>query len=121
MRTVNERPGPAIRHIVMWNVTGQTPDEKSSAIAAVKQQFEGLRGKIPGMLALEIGVDTSRISYACDVVLVSDFEDAGALVRYASHPEHLRVREALEGMRTDRHQVDYPLAGPTGKLTGEPA
>jgi quinol monooxygenase YgiN len=68
-----------------------------------------LRGRIPGLLQLEVGVDTSGVDYACDVVLVSDFESQAALDAYASHPEHLRVRKELGELRTARHQVDYAV------------
>lgn len=100
---------PPIRHIVMWTVAGTTAAEKTEAIARVRAEFEGLRGRIPGMTRLELGVDVSRISYACDVVLVTEFETAAALADYATHPEHLAVRDRLEGLRTTRHQVDYIL------------
>lgn len=96
-----------IKHIVMWNVRGETPEQKAEAANLVKRAFEGLNGKIPGMSKLEIGIDVSRIDYACDVVLYSEFESHEALKAYATHPEHLRVRDELAGVRTSRHQVDY--------------
>ncbi len=96
-----------IKHIVMWNVRGVTPDERRDAIRFLKSRFEGLRGRIPGLLCLEVGVDTSRIDYACDVVLYSEFESQQALDEYATHPEHQRVREQLSDIRIARHQVDY--------------
>ena len=52
-----------IRHIVMWNVRGDTPVEKAQAIERLQNSFESLRGQIPGLLHLEIGVDSSRIDY----------------------------------------------------------
>lgn len=96
-----------IKHIVMWNVRGTLPEEKAEAANRVKEAFEGLNGKIPGMSRLEIGIDVSRIDYACDVVLYSEFVDRNALEAYATHPEHLRVRDELAGVRISRHQVDY--------------
>ena len=101
-----------IKHIVMWNVRGATPDERRNAIRFLKSRFEGLRGRVPGLLRLEVGVDTSRIDYACDVVLYSEFESQRALDAYASHPEHLRVRDELDGLRIARHQVDYSPDAP---------
>lgn len=98
-----------IKHIVMWNVRGANPDEKARAILQLKQAFEGIRDKIPGLRHLEIGVDASGVDYACDVVLYSEFESQAALDAYAVHPEHLRVRSELEGVRVARHQVDYTL------------
>src|ERR1700758_3237306 len=96
-----------IRHIVMWRVAGQTASERRETASRVKGEFESLRGLIPGLLDLDVGLDVSEVDYACDVVLVADFESRAALEAYASHPEHLRVRQALAGMREERHQVDY--------------
>ena len=96
-----------IRHIVMWNVRGATPGEKAANIDRLRRSFHSLRGRVPGLLQLEIGVDTSRVEYACDVVLYSEFESQAALDAYAMHPEHLRVKQELGDLRTSRHQVDY--------------
>jgi quinol monooxygenase YgiN len=75
--------GP-IRHIVMWRLRGETPAERSAA-------------------------RVNDVDYACDVVLFSEFTDHAALAAYATHPEHLRVREALGDLRIGRFQVDYPI------------
>jgi hypothetical protein len=98
-----------IRHIVMWRVSGETPEENRASREFVKQCFEGLRGRIPGMSHLEVGVDSSAVDYACDVVLVTEFDSQQALDAYASHPDHLRVRQQLGDIRTDRFQVDYMI------------
>ena len=95
-----------IRHIVMWNVSGSTAEEKQENIARLRSCFHGLRGRVPGLLHLEVGVDASRVDYACDVVLYSEFESWEALAAYAVHPEHLRVRDEMTGVRIARHQVD---------------
>jgi hypothetical protein len=98
-----------IRHIVMWNVRGATSEEKRANIDQLRASFHSLRGRIPGLLHLEIGVDSSGVDYACDVVLVSDFASQEALTAYATHPEHLRVKQELGDMRIARHQVDYTV------------
>jgi heme-degrading monooxygenase HmoA len=96
-----------IKHIVMWNIRGEDAAARAHNIAQVKSAFESLRGRIPGLLQLEVGVDESRVDYACDVVLVTTFSSREALAAYAGHPEHLRVRQSLGELRTARHQVDY--------------
>ena len=96
-----------IKHIVMWNVRGDTPAEKAQGIEAIQRGFAALQGKIPGLLYLEIGVDSSHIDYACDVLLYSEFESQAALDGYGTHPEHLRLKRELADIRTARHQVDY--------------
>ncbi|MDD0839599.1 Dabb family protein [Curvibacter sp. HBC61] len=100
-------PSTVIRHIVMWNIAGTCRAEKDANIAVLQQGFEGLRGRIPGLLHLEVGVDHSQVDYACDVVLYSEFASQAALDAYATHPEHLRLKAALGTLRTARHQVDY--------------
>lgn len=98
-----------IRHIVMWRVRGETPGERHAARRLVKESFEGLRGVIPGMLKLEVGLDSSAVDYACDVILITEFDSQAALDGYATHPAHLRVREMLGDIRTARFQVDYQV------------
>ena len=96
-----------IKHIVMWSVRGDDSATRQRNLALLQSEFESLRGRVPGLLQLEIGVDFSRIDYACDVVLYSEFTTREALAAYAEHPEHLRVKRALGDMRIARHQVDY--------------
>ena len=96
-----------IKHIVMWNVKGESASEKQAGALTIKRLFEALHDQIPGLLRIEVGLDSSSASYACDVVLYSEFEDEQALKLYAEHAAHLRVRDELEGVRIARHQVDY--------------
>lgn len=96
-----------IKHIVMWNLRGDSAQQKAQAVEQLRRAFESLRGKVPGLRHLEIGVDTSRVDYACDVVLYSEFESQQTLDEYAVHPEHLRVKRELGDLRIVRHQVDY--------------
>lgn len=96
-----------IKHIVMWRVRGETTAERSAAARTVQRAFESLRGRIPGLRTLEVGIDVSGIDYACDVVLYSEFDSEDALAAYTVHPEHTRVREELADLRIARHQVDY--------------
>lgn len=98
-----------IRHLVMWRVRGDSPQQRADNIDRLKCSFESLRGLIPGLVTLEVGVDTSGVDHACDVVLFSEFVSQDALDAYASHPEHLRVKRELGDLRTARHQVDYAV------------
>jgi len=94
---------PAIKHIVMWKLRGETPRLK------VKTAFEGPKGLIHGLKHIEVGIDVSDVDHTCDVVLVSEFENISDLKSYATHPEHLRVRNELGDLRVGRHQVDYHM------------
>jgi Stress responsive A/B Barrel Domain len=96
-----------IKHIVMWNLRSTSSQEKAKAIDLLRSRFESLPGQIPGLLHLEVGVDSSGVDYACDVVLYSVFDSRESLASYATHPAHLRVRKELGDLRISRHQVDY--------------
>ncbi len=104
-----------LKHIVMWNVRGDDAATRAQNLALLKAEFESLRGRVPGLLHLEVGVDESGVDYACDVVLYTEFDSREALAAYAEHPEHLRVKRALGDLRTARHQVDYDATGTPGR------
>ena len=108
-----------IKHIVMWKVRGDDAATRAQNLALLKAEFESLRGRIPGLLHLEIGVDESRIDHAFDVVLYTEFASRQALLDYAEHPEHLRVRRNLGDMRTARHQVDYEIQPEAGRALAD--
>jgi hypothetical protein len=97
-----------IRHLVMWNVGGgRGHAEHRANCVRIKHAFEGLAGRIPGLLKIEVGLDVSAVDYACDVVLLSEFDNEASLAAYGHHPAHLAVREQLGDLRIARHQVDY--------------
>lgn len=96
-----------VKHIVMWNVKGQTPLERRVAALDIKQRFERLQGVVPGLLCLEVGLDISGADYACDMVLYTEFDSEASLKAYATHPDHLAIRQELGDVRIARYQVDY--------------
>ena len=100
-----------IRHVVIWRVSGETVSERAAQSSVVKSAFESLRGQIPGMPHLEIGLGIITGDDMCDVVLIADFESLAALEAYATHTKHLCVRDQLAGIRTSRQCVDYEYGG----------
>ncbi len=99
-----------IRHIVCWklqNLSG--PVSESADALAIKEALENLRGKIPGLLHLEVGCDISRAESAGDIVLVTDFESCEALASYLTHPEHVAVGKIVRPRTCDRRMIDYEI------------
>lgn len=97
-----------IRHIVMWDVRGERGSAEHAAnLLTLKHSFDNLKGQIPGLLHIEIGLDVSAVDYACDAVLYSEFDSAASLQAYASHPAHLEAKCRVGDIRIARHQVDY--------------
>lgn len=89
-----------IKHIVLWRL-------KNKADAArVKQQLESMRGKIPGLLSLEVGLNFAEGS-PVDLGLYSEFKDRAALEEYADHPVHVPVKQFVGGLVAERWVLDY--------------
>ena len=69
-----------IKHIVFWRVKGREDGQSREETArAIKEKIDGLRGRIPGMLHIEGGVDFSDSETSGDVVLYSEFEEHARL------------------------------------------
>ena len=96
-----------IRHIVSWKLR---PEVKEEAAQRIKQDLEALRGQIPGLLHLEVGinsVDAPQDNW--DVLLFTDFESMEALDAYQVHPLHKTAAAYIGSVRTDRVCVDYVI------------
>ena len=96
------------KHIVFWRLkdTGNGHDQLASA-RAMKQKFEALRGVIPGLQRIEVGIDVSRTDDSCDVALYSEFESRAAFDVYYEHPAHQELVQFIKSVRTERRMVDY--------------
>ena len=97
-----------IKHIVMWRLN-ETAGDKSGNALKLKQLLEGLNGRIPGLLRLEIGIDFSQESESSEVVLYSEFESRQALDAYQVHPAHAEVVPFVKSVRAERRVVDYEV------------
>jgi len=71
------------------------------------RMLERLRGKIPGLLKLEVGIDYSTTDQSADTVLYSKFESRAVLDSYQAHPEHKAVMTFIGEARCERRLVDY--------------
>jgi len=97
-----------IKHIVMWRLKDSAHgNDKATNARLIKQMLEALRGKIPGMLKIEVGIDYSATDQSADVVLYSEFESRAALDAYQVHPEHKAVMPFIGEARSERRLVDY--------------
>jgi Stress responsive A/B Barrel Domain len=94
-----------IKHVVTWRI--KDPTQKVAHANAVKRALEALRGHIPGMHAIEVGIDIGYDDKAHDVALYAEFDDREALDRYQSHPLHLDAKAIVAAVTTDRRAVDW--------------
>ena len=95
-----------VKHIVMWKLEevaeGNTREDNARLI---KQGLEALNGVIEGILTLEVGKNINPKGF--DLVLYSEFVSQEALKAYDQHPEHLKMREFIRKVITERVVADY--------------
>lgn len=95
-----------IKHIVMWKFK----DEVSEADKLeMKHQLESLKGVVPTLIDIEIGMDLVGKEASKDMVLYSEFASMEDLAAYAGHSEHLKVVEFVKPLVSERAVVDYEV------------
>ncbi len=92
-----------ITHIVLFKLVRS--DEKS--IEAARAALAGLRGQIPQLRHLEVGVNIVPTERSYDLGLVARFDSLADLQSYQDHPLHLEVVKFLQGNRQSTVSVDY--------------
>ena len=99
-----------VRHIVMWTFREQYYGAQVDEIRKnIKEGLEGLQGKIPGLLQIQVITDPLPSSN-CDLMLDATFESDEALKGYASHPLHVEVaKNCVDPFRASRICMDYEM------------
>jgi len=103
-----------IKHVVMWRVRGTSSEERRDQAEKVRSALEALRGNIPGMSSLEVGLGAGGDEQFADVVLISTHEDWEALKAYQVHPAHLEAARVIADVRIERRVLDFEVIGSNG-------
>lgn len=99
-----------IKHIVMWKLKEEAlGNSKKENALLIKDKLEALRGQIPEILDLEVGIDFLESEQSYDIVLVSTFASKEALDIYQKHPKHVEVGAFVGEVRFARTVVDYEV------------
>ena len=97
-----------IKHIVFWRLNESAyGNDKQTNAQLIKEKLLAMKGRVDGLLTIEVGFDFSIETDSCDVVLYSEFENKEALHRYQIHPEHETIKKWLSEVRYERRVVDY--------------
>lgn len=97
----------SIRHIVTWKLVTTDPAERAEQGARISELLNGLVGVVPGLIAVEVGVNSAGPETNWDVVLVSEIADEEALTSYQTHPKHLEVVDYVRSVVAERSGIDY--------------
>ena len=96
-----------VRYSVMWKFKpsdGRTPKETAED---VKERYESLKGLIPGLLDIEVGVNRNDSATTYDAIMIADFESWKALADYKDETMRDSVREYADSLAESRVRVEY--------------
>lgn len=99
-----------VKHIILWKLKdGCSAEEKEQIKKGIKENLEGLVGKVPGLLFVH--VQTEHLpSSTVDLMLDTTLESAEALKGYAVHPDHVYAANTFVRPYTAvRSCIDYEI------------
>ena len=92
-----------IRHIVLFQIKPEFRNELPQLVA----NFQAMKGRIPGLLDLEAGVDVLHSDRSYDLALICTFQDRAAFDAYQTHPVHMTVRARMHQVRQASVACDF--------------
>ena len=92
-----------IKHVVMWRYR----NKKDIEIA--REQLESMKGKIPSVLNIEIGVNFQDGPASYDLPLITEHQTREALDAYQEDALHSRIKAILGKLSSERVVVDYEI------------
>lgn len=94
-----------IRHIVMWKFK----EGERENMLLFRERLLALKGQIPEIRAMEVGININPSERSYDAVLISEFDSMEALKAYSVNPLHVAVSDFCKSIRTNSVSVDYEL------------
>jgi heme-degrading monooxygenase HmoA len=99
-----------VKHIVLWSLKDAAHgNRKHENARMIKEKLEALRGVVPGLQSIEVGVDFSRTDQSLDIALCCVFDSREALQAYQEHPAHKAAVAFIREARRERCVVDYEV------------
>lgn len=98
-----------IRHVVSFKLASADEAERAEQAETIARGLRSLPASIPEILSLEVGTNVLNPGANFDLVLIADYDDADALARYQTHPDHKKVAEYIHSVVADRSAVDFEI------------
>jgi len=92
-----------VKHIVLFKIKDKNNIKKG--VEALKS----MKGKIDGLIDLEVGVDFLQSDRSYDIALTTTHVDKAALDFYQSHEIHLPVKKLMNEIREGSVSADYEV------------
>lgn len=94
-----------IRHIVMYWFKNK--DEET--LEKAKRTLLSMKGRIEGMLSIEVGKDIMGQERSCELCLCELFESREALNNYLPHPVHQPVKAFMHSVIKRSCSADFEV------------
>jgi hypothetical protein len=92
-----------INHIVLFKLK----DASQKSVEKAREVLVGMRGKIPLLRHLEVGMDVLHSERSFDIALMTRFDSMEDLKAYQIHPIHLEVAKYINSVKEASIAVDY--------------
>ncbi|MGN7355729.1 Dabb family protein [Paenibacillus sp. SAF-054] len=94
-----------IKHIVFIKLKDRTPESVDKTAGILR----AMKGQIPQLLAIEVGVDIVHSERSFDIALVTEVASLEDLQAYQVHPVHQEVVRHLNEAKEISFAVDYEI------------
>lgn len=94
-----------IKHIVMWKFK----EGEHENMLLFRDRLLALKGKIPEIRSMEVGININPSDRSYDAVLVSEFDSMDDLRAYSTNPLHVEVSDFCKTIRTTSVSCDYEI------------
>ena len=91
------------RHIVLYRLKNPTQEAKEQ----LKNRFLTLKGNVPQVKDIEVGIDVLESGRSFHVALVITFESKEDLKTYKSHPFHVAVSDYVHAVISESVSCDF--------------
>jgi hypothetical protein len=92
-----------ITHVVLFKLKDRSPQ----SIKKARDVLLGLKGKVPVLRYLEVGIDFLKSERSYDIALITKFDSMDDLQAYQAHPVHLEVAKYIMAERESAISVDF--------------
>ena len=97
-----------VRHVVMFRFLDEAEGHtKEENLKKAKALLETLPTKIKEIKFYEAGIGRPMTAASCDLCLVSGFDNWENLDVYRNHPEHRKVVDFINSVRSEVFSSDY--------------
>lgn len=98
-------------HLVFWKMKPTAPNGKTAVENAQEmvRLLNGLKGVVPELKELSVGVDFNRTDAAWDVALYTTFASKEDLNAYQANADHKKVVAFVVDVVASRAVVDYEI------------